>query len=481
MNYATIIYTLGYLLQFEGVFLLAPFAVAVYYDNDEKWMLLGVAAAAALVGTILRLLTRKRRKGKGIHAKEGFIITALSWIIMSAVGAIPFVLSGWIPSFTDAMFEVVSGFTTTGASILTNIEALPRSLLFWRSFTHWIAGMGVLVFMLAVIPSSADEMNIMRAESPGPVVDKLVPKVRQSAFILYAIYAGMTVAEIVILILEGMPTFDSFCLSFGTAGTGGFGIKADSIASYSPLCQNTITIAMFLFGVNFKAYYLILMRKFKGLLKCEEIFWYFIIYAGAVAIICFDMANDIGSIGLTIRQATFQVSSVMTTTGYATTEFNNWHTLSKAIMVGAMFVGACAGSTGGGIKVSRIVLYFKQVHREMFKFVHPRSVKNVRLDGDKVDEETLRQANVYLMAYFFIFAVSFLLVCLDGFDLISSFTAIVATINNIGPGLEMVGPTGSFVAFSILSKWVLILDMLIGRLEIFPILILFHLGTWRKK
>lgn len=479
MNYITIFYTLGTLLQFEGLFLIAPWLVGIYYQDPERWWLLIVALSSVTLGTLVRVILKKRKHGR-IHSKEGFVITAAAWIILSIVGALPFVFSGAIPSFTDAVFETASGFTTTGASILTNVEAMPHCLLFWRSFTHWIGGMGVLVFMLAVLPSSADEMNIMRAESPGPSVDKFVPKVRNTAFLLYAIYGVMTVVEIVVLLIAGMPVFDSFCISFGSAGTGGFGIKNDSMAGYNTACQIIVTVAMFLFGVNFKLYYLIVMRKFKEIIHCEEVFWYTVIYVVAVALIAVDMCHDIGRVSTSVLQAAFQVSSVMTTTGYATTNFDNWHSFSKAILVAVMFCGACAGSTGGGIKVSRIVLYFKQVGREISKYVHPRSVRKVWLDGKPVEEETMRQANVYLMAYFFIYVISLLLVCLDGFDLISSFTAIAATFNNIGPGLGVVGPAGNFSGFSDLSKWVMTFDMISGRLEIFPMLILFRPGTWKK-
>ena len=478
MNYGKIVHILGSLLQVEGFLLALPLLVALLY-GEKCWLTLGAVMIGAIVlGTLLRMKKTNRLQ---IHAKEGFVITALGWLLLSFVGALPFWISGEIPGFTDAFFESASGFTTTGASILTNVEAMSHGLLFWRSLTHWIGGMGVLVFILAVLPSNADDMNIMKAESPGPSVEKMLPKVRQTAKMLYAIYLGLTILNILLLMMFGMPVFDSFCLSFGAAGTGGFGVRNDSVASYSTSCQIIITIFMFLFGVNFKLYFLIIFRKFKDVLKSEEVLVYTIIYVVAVGFVTFGIVSDVGNFGTALKESAFQVSSIMTTTGYATTDFNLWGSMPKGILVMIMFIGACAGSTGGGMKVSRWILWFKQLKSELSHFLHPRSVKKIRLEGKVVDQETLRTTNVYMMAYLLVFAVSLFLISFDGFDLESTFTAVAATQNNIGPGLGVVGPTGGYSSFSILSKWVMIFDMIAGRLELFPMLILFAPSTWKRK
>ena len=488
MNHRIIINIIGKLIQLEGVFLLFPALIGVCLQEKEFVMLAFTAGASIVAGTALRAIPTKHNR---IRAKEGFVITALAWLIFSIIGALPFWLSRAIPSLTDAIFETASGFTTTGASILTDVEALPKCLLFWRSFTHWIGGMGILVFMLAFVPSSADEMNIMKAESPGPSVEKIVPRVKETAFTLYAIYTVMTVILIIALIIAGMPIFDSVCHAFGTAGTGGFGIKCDSIASYNTACQVILTIGMIMFGCNFNVYYLILMKKFKDLIHAEEVISYLVIYFVATALVSVGTINGLlhsgryyagfNSVASAIHHSAFQVASVMTTTGFATTDFNMWASLPKAVMVLVMFIGACAGSTGGGIKVSRILLYFKQVVRELQSYIHPSSVRSIRLDGKVVSKDTLRTTNVFLMAYIFIFVASLIVVCFDGFDLVTSFTAVTATINNIGPGLGMVGPTGNFANFGLISKWVFIFDMIAGRLEIFPVLIMLSLATWRRK
>ena len=478
MNYLLIIKFLGTLFQFEGLFMLMPILVGIYFGEESTKYLMITAASAAVIGTMLRCIKPRLKR---LRPKEGFVVTALSWVIMSVTGAMPFWLSGEIESFTDAVFETASGFTTTGASILIDIEAMSKCLLFWRSFTHWIGGMGVLVFMMIFLKSSADEMNLMKAESPGPSVDKLVPKVRTTAFILYAIYSTLTAISIISFNLAGMPMFDSCCIGFGAAGTGGFGVRADSCASYSPLCQVLITISMFLFGVNFKIYFLIIFKKFKEILKCEEVLCYTVIYLIASGIVVLNIVKDIGNLGESVRASFFQTASIMTTTGFATMDFDKWNSMSKAVLVLIMFIGACAGSTGGGMKVSRWILYLKQIKREVSKYIHPRSVKTIRLDGDAINDDTIRGTNVYMMAYASIFIVSLLIVCIDGFDLITNFTSVAATLNNIGPGLGVVGPTGNFAGFSILSKWTFIFDMIAGRLEIFPVLILFAPTTWRKK
>ena len=490
MNYRIIVYTIGRIMTIEAILMLIPVAACIFFDEGIAFELFAVALATLLIGILFQLRKPKRTL---IRAKEGFIITGLTWLVLSIIGAIPFVASGAIPNFTDAVFETASGFTTTGASILTDLDSIPRSILLWRSFTHWIGGMGILMFMLIFIPSTADEMNIMRAESPGPSVEKMVPKVRETARTLYGIYFAMTITLILLLVIAGMPFFDSVCVSFGTAGTGGFGVRGDSIASYSPLCQNIITVGMLMFGVNFNLYYLIIMKKFKDILHCEEVMWYFIIYGTAVTLVTlgtftgfvesvgWEESFTMDALGDAIHHSAFQVASVMTTTGFATVDFDKWAHMPRAVMVLVMFIGACAGSTGGGMKVSRVVLYFKQMVREIQSYIHPNSVRNIRLDGKAVNSNTLRTTNVFLVAYVMVFVFSFLIINFDGFDLITSFTSVAATINNIGPGLGLVGPTGNFSAFSALSKWVFIFDMIAGRLEIFPILIMLAPNTWRKK
>ena len=488
MNHRIVLNNIGKLIRLEGMLLILPTLIGVFLQEKEFLALAVTAGSSIIVGT---LLSRIKTKNTRIRAKEGFVITALVWLIFSIIGAIPFYATGNIKSFTDAIFETASGFTTTGASILRDVEALPKCLLFWRSFTHWIGGMGILVFMMAFASSSADEMNIMRAESPGPSVEKMVPKVKETAIILYGIYTVMTIILIIALIIAGMPVFDSVCHALGTAGTGGFGIKGDSIASYNKVCQGIITVGMMMFGVNFNLYYLIIMKKFKDILHSEEVFTYIIIYFVASILVSIGTVNGFmhsgtyyagfHTVGEAVHHSFFQVAAVMTTTGFATMDFNLWATMPKAIMVLVMFIGACAGSTGGGIKVSRIIIYFKEVVRELQSYIHPSSVKSIRLDGKVVSKDTIRTTNVFLMAYIFIFVGSLVIVCFDGFDLVTSFTAVTATINNIGPGLGIVGPTGNFADFSILAKWVFIFDMIAGRLEIFPVLIMLSIKTWRRK
>ena len=490
MNSKVIIHTIGKILKLEGFLFAIPIIFGVYYSEKATISLCIVAFLSITSGFLLSMIKPDK---KAIRAREGMVITGLAWIILSIVGSLPFIISGAIPSFTDAVFETASGFTTTGASILTDLEVMPRCLLMWRSLTHWIGGMGILVFMIIFIPSSADEMNIMRAESPGPSVEKMVPKVRETALILYSIYFVMTVVLIIALVIAGMPLFDSICLSFGTAGTGGFGIHSDSIAGYSHACQNIITIGMVMFGVNFNLYFLIVMRKFKDIRHSEEVISYLVIYmvasilvtigtfGGIVTKLGWEGAESFGRLHEAIHHATFQVASIMTTTGYATTDFNLWSGMPKAVLVFIMFIGACAGSTGGGIKVSRWILYNKQIAHEIERLIHPNAVTKVRLDGKVVDDKTIRTANVYLMAFVFLFVLSLFIISFDGYDLVTTFTSVAATINNIGPGLGEVGPLGGFSEFSNLSKWVFIFDMIAGRLELFPILIIFSPYTWRRK
>ena len=479
MNYSMIFFIIGWVFIIEAA-LMAPSAlVALLYSERSIW------AFAAAIGLCLLLgvpLVRKQPANKVFYAKEGCVTVALSWIVMSLMGALPFVFSGVIPSIVDAMFETVSGFTTTGASILKDVEVLPRCMLFWRSFTHWIGGMGVLVFLLCLLPMSGGgySMNLMKAESPGPSVSKLVPKVRSTAKLLYGLYVALSLLELTLLLLGSMPLFDALCTTFGTAGTGGFGIKNSSIGEYSAYIQSIVTIFMILFGINFNVYFLLYMRKPKEALRCEEAGWYLAIIAASTLIITVFIRNSFPDLATAFRHAAFQVGSIITTTGFSTVDFNVWPAVPRAILVLLMFIGACAGSTGGGIKVSRIVLLFRTMTREIGQIIHPHMVKKLKFEGRVVGQEVLRSVNAFMVAYVLIFAVSTLFVCLDGFDLVTSFTSVAATLNNIGPGLEFVGPASNFSCFSDLSKIVLIFDMLAGRLEIFPLLVLFFRDTWKK-
>ncbi len=479
MNLSIIVVILGWVVMLEGVFFVPTALVGFCYGEMREglvYLVLGLICMAA--GQLLR--TRKA-KSTTFYAREGFVAVALSWIVLSLIGSLPFVITGDIAAYHDALFEIISGFTTTGSTILTDVEALAHCNLFWRSFSHWIGGMGVLVFILAILPmSGGSTMNLMKAESPGPSVGKLVPRIQETAFILYAIYFAMTVIEMVLLLLGGMPLFEAVCHSFGTAGTGGFGVLGDSIASYSTYIQVVITIFMLLFGTNFTFYYLILMGKPGEARGMTEVKWYLRIYAVVVGLITLNLVLTGTPFLETLQQVAFQVASVMTTTGYATTNFDLWPNFSRAMMVCVMFIGACAGSTGGGMKVSRIMLYVSQVKNELRQQIHPRSVEVVRMDGKAVDHDVIRSANIFLMAYIMIFVGSFLILCLDQFDLVTNFTAVTATLNNIGPGLNVIGPEGTFTGFSLLSKFVLMFDMLAGRLEIIPMLVLFHPQTWKK-
>ena len=479
MNYSMIFFIIGWVFIIEAA-LMAPSAlVAVLYSERSIW------AFAAAIGLCLLLgvpLVRKQPANKVFYAKEGCVTVALSWIVMSLMGALPFVFSGVIPSIVDAMFETVSGFTTTGASILKDVEVLPRCMLFWRSFTHWIGGMGVLVFLLCLLPltGSGYHMNLMKAESPGPSVTKLVPKVQSTAKILYGLYLFLTVLEFILLLVGQMPVFDSLCTVFGTAGTGGFGIKNDSFGSYSTYLQGVVTVFMILFGINFNVYFLFYMKKPKEALRCEEARWYLGIIAASILVITFFVRDFFDSLFLAFHHVAFQVASIITTTGFSSCDFDLWPTLSKEILVMLMFVGACAGSTGGGMKVSRILILGKTLKKELKQALHPQVVAPVRMDGKLLNHETIRATNVYVAAYIFIFAASFLLISLDGFDMVTNFTAIAATLNNIGPGLNQVGPMMNFGSYSNPAKLVMIFDMLAGRLEIFPLLVFFLPDTWRR-
>ncbi|MBO5452410.1 MAG: TrkH family potassium uptake protein [Clostridia bacterium] len=479
MNYRIIRYTLGCTLYIEAFCFLIPLLCAVF--NSEFQYIPHILFSIALCVLCGFLLAFKKPADKTMYAKEGFISVAMSWIIISIFGAIPFMTTGFIPNFFDALFETVSGFTTTGASILTDVEALPKCLLLWRSFSHWIGGMGVLVFLVAILPlSGGDNMHLIKAESPGPAVSKLVPKVRSTAKILYLIYIGITVTQIILLKLGGLDWFESLALSFGTAGTGGFGTRNSGIAEYSPYVQNIITIFMILFGIDFSFYYLILMRKLKSALKMEEVRGYLLIILTAIVVIMINCYGMYSNIWDNLRYTAFQVGSIITTTGYSTVDFNLWPELSKTIILILMFIGACAGSTGGGIKVSRIMIFLKGIFKEIKLAIHPRRTVKVTMNGRMIEHETVRGVNVYMAAYIVIFFVALLIISIDNFDFTTNFSAVAATLNNIGPGLNLVGPVSNFSCYSDLSTFVLTVAMLIGRLEIFPILILFSRHTWRK-
>lgn len=480
MNIGIIFYFLGWVLIIEAVLMLLPCAVSVIYGDGCLLFFLAVMAVCLAIGWIT---SHKRPKNSVFYAREGFVAVALIWVVLSFFGALPFWLSGQIPSLTDALFETISGFTTTGASILNNVEGLSPSMLMWRSFTHWVGGMGVLVFVLAIMPLAGGgyAMHIMRAESPGPSVGKLTPKIKTTAKILYVIYLAMTLIQVVLLLLGGMPLFDALATSFGTAGTGGFGIKNSSIAYYdSYYLQGVITVFMILFGVNFNVYYLFLIRKFKEGFLCEEARVYLGIIALSVLCITLNVRGMFPTLFDAFHHTAFQVGSIITTTGFSTVDFNSWPQFSQCILIGLMFIGACAGSTGGGMKISRIVIWVKEAKKEILSLIHPRSIKVLKIEGKAIGDEVVQSANAYFIAYFLIFSVSVLLVSLDNFDFTTTFTAVAATFNNIGPGLGGVGPVSNFSQLSFLSKYVLMFDMLAGRLEIFPMLLLFAPSTWKR-
>lgn len=479
MNFGFITYILGWILNFQSGFLLLTFILSLFYGEKSGYALLVSAAISFLVGL---LCTWRKPKHKSFYAKDGFVAVALGWIVVSISGALPFVISGEIPSIFDAMFETISGYTTTGATILTNVEAMSKCLLFWRSFTHWIGGMGVLVFVMCILPlAGGNNMHLMRAESPGPSVGKLVPRVHSTAVILYGIYTALTVAEVIFLLCGGMNMFESVTTAFGTAGTGGFGVKNTSIAGYSTYIQNVVGVFMVLFGVNFSIYFLALVRKPKEILQSDELKSYIGIIIASTLLIGFNIRGYFPTLGKAIQQAFFQVGSIMTTTGFSTTDFNKWPSLSKGILVALMFVGACAGSTGGGIKVSRIVMAFKNIRNEIASFVHPKSVHTLRMEGKTVKGDVVRSVNTYIVLYFIVFGVSVLLISLENFSLETSFTSVAATLNNIGPGLDLVGPMDNFAKFNPFSKCVFMFDMLAGRLELIPMLILFSPWVWKRK
>jgi len=484
MNYKMMGRFIALTMAVESLFMLPALFISLFKGetNSAKGFLITIAIML-LLETALFLLCKGAQKV--FYAKEGFVCVTVSWIVLSIMGCLPFVLSGEIPNFVDALFETVSGFTTTGASILSDVESMSRGLLYWRSFSHWLGGMGVLVFLLAVTSGSGQEsgftMHLLRAESPGPDVGKLVPRMRQTAIILYLIYIGLSVANLIFLLIGGMPFFEALCTMFGTAGTGGFGVKNDSIASYSTYIQIVTTVFMFLFGVNFSCYYLILLKQFKSVFKDEELRLYGGIVLTAIILISINIYDLYGNLGETVLHASFQVSSIITTTGYSTADFDLWPSFSKAILLALMAIGACAGSTGGGLKCARILLLLKNLKRNIRQIIHPRKVILVRSNGGTISEKVLANTNAYLAAYTVIGIISFILISLDGFSAGTNFSAVLACFNNIGPGIEAVGAACNYGGYSILSKIVLIFDMLAGRLEIFPILVLFSRSTWKNR
>lgn len=480
MNYAMIFNNIGKILLVEAVLLVFPAISAVIYGDDTLFSFSLTIAALAVTGL---LCLRKKAKKSAIYAKEGYALVALSWILMSLFGALPFYISGYIPNFIDAFFETVSGFTTTGSTILSNVEALPKSLLFWRSFTHWIGGMGILVFIIAVMPKTENSsMHVMRAEVPGPTVGKLVSKLRASARILYGIYCVLTLAEIIMLFAGGMPLFDCIVNSFATAGTGGFGILSNSIESYNSLyAEMVIAVFMLIFGVNFNLYYMIIIKQGRQALKSEELRWYLGIVTCSVIIIALSLINTKHDIGEAFRYSFFQVASIMTTTGFSTTNFDTWPVIAKCVLVFLMVIGACAGSTGGGIKVSRLMILIKSSLRDIRKAINPRSIETVKIDRHSVEEPVVKSASVFFATFMLITALSVMVVAIDGRDIVTTVTSVIACIGNIGPGLGAVGPYGNFADFSTLSKLVLSFDMLAGRLELIPMLMIFSPYAWSRK
>ena len=484
MNYKMMGRFIGLLLMVESIFMMPALIISLCMKEGSS--IIGFTITIVIlwgIGILLRLLCRKAKKS--FFAKEGLVCVGIGWLIMSLLGCLPFFLSKAIPNYVDALFEMVSGFTTTGASILEQVEGLPYGILYWRSFSHWLGGMGVLVFLLA-IPMSGEggsgfTMHLLRAESPGPNVGKLVPKMKQTAQILYILYIGLTIVNVIFLLIGGMPLFDAVCTAFGTAGTGGFGIKGDSMAGYSPYIQNVCTVFMLLFGVNFSCYYLLLLKQIKNVLKDEELRIYLGVILVSILLIVWNLRGFYDTLEETVRHAAFQVASIITTTGYATTDFDLWPGFSKAILLFLMIIGACAGSTGGGFKCGRALLVLKNLRRSVRQLIRPQRVQVVRMNGQAVDEKVLANTNTYVSAYVIIIIASFLLISVDGFSLMTNFSAVMACFNNIGPGFEAVGPTSSFASYSMFSKLVLIWDMLAGRLEIFPILILSSRTTWRQK
>ncbi|MDD6023596.1 MAG: TrkH family potassium uptake protein [Oscillospiraceae bacterium] len=483
MNYKMIGRYISWILLVEAVFMVPALIISLACgEMHGVFAFLETIGMILVVAGILFLLCRGARQI--FYAREGFLCVGLGWIVLSIMGCLPFVLSGEIPHFVDALFETVSGFTTTGASILTAVEPLSKGILYWRSFTHWLGGMGVLVFLLALASTETRgdgfALHILRAESPGPSVDKMTPHIRDSAMILYFLYIFLTVLDIAFLLIGKMPVFDAVCTAFGTAGTGGFGVRNDSIAGYSPYIQNVCTVFMLLFGVNFNCYYLLLLRRFRSVVKNEELRLYFGVVLVSILLIAWDVRGLYATLEETFRHSAFQVASIMTTTGFATTDFDLWPSFSKSILLCLMVIGACAGSTGGGLKCGRVLLLMKSLVRSIRKALRPNKVQVIRSDGRTIDEQVLTNTNAYLAAYVIIIVLSMIIISKDGLSVATNFSAVLACFNNIGPGLEVVGPTCNYSMYSVISKLVLIFDMLAGRLEIFPMLALFTRAGWKN-
>ncbi len=483
MNYKMMGRFLSMILAIEGALMVPAFLISIGYGetNSSRSFLITIGILLA-VSAILALLSGHAKTD--FYAREGLVCVGVGWILMSALGCLPFVLSGAIPNYIDALFEMVSGFTTTGSSILTDLTLIPKSILYWRSFSHWLGGMGVLVFLLAIVPIGGQNegftMHLLRAESPGPTVGKLVPRMRQTTAMLYLCYLALSAVNLIFLLLGGLPLFDACCIMFGTAGTGGFGIVNDSLASYSPYIQNVCTVFMLLFGINFSCYYLLLLRQFRSVFRDEELRLYVGVVATSIVLIAFNIYKIYGNVGDTVRHAAAQVASIISTSGFATTDFDLWPGFSKAILMILMIFGACAGSTAGGLKIARVLLLMKTLRRNIGQILRPQKVKVIRVNDKPVDEKILANTNAYFFTYIVILFASFLIVSLDDFSITTSFTSVLTCLNNVGPGFEAVGPTCNFSEFSILSKIVLIMDMLAGRLEIFPILVLFTPRAWKR-
>lgn len=484
MNYKVMGRFISKILAVEAVFMIPAMLISVF-DKEYKAFISFVLSILIIMAVSALLFVLGRKAKQRFFVKEGLACVGLSWIAISLLGCLPFYISGEIPHFIDALFEMVSGFTTTGSSILPEVETMSRGMLYWRSFSHWLGGMGVLVFLLAVTPANGRSnrftLHLLRAESPGPNVEKLAPRMRDTAMILYMLYMALTVMNVIFLLLGGISLFDSVCTAFGTAGTGGFGIKNDSMAGYSPYIQNVCTIFMLLFGVNFSCYYLLLLRRFKTVLKDGELRLYLGLVVASITSITINIYHMFGSIGEALHHAAFTVASIITTTGFATVDFDKWPEFSKSIIVVLMMIGACAGSTGGGFKCGRLLLLLKSIRRGIRKTLNPNKVEVIRNNGNAVNEKVISGINIYVATYFIIIFGSFLLIAVDGFSIITNFTAVLSCFNNIGPGLDQVGPTCNFGLFSDFSKIILIIDMLAGRLEIYPILILFSRDVWSFK
>ena len=478
MNFSLIFYMIGWSLSIEAAFMIPSLLVSLIYHESVGPLILSVIFCI-IIG---RGLTIRKPENRYFTLKEGYLSAALVWIVLSLAGMLPFLLSGIIPDPVNALFESVSGFTTTGASILSDVEAVPHGILFWRSMTHWIGGMGVLVFLIAIIPMfDGSKMNLMKAESPGPSVTRIMPTAKESAGVLYKIYFFLTVLQIVLLAAGGMPMFDSLAITFGTAGTGGFGVLNDSCASYSVYSQIVITVFMILFSINFNVYFYLIRRKWKESLSIEEVRWYLAIIAVSITIISFSIRHQYSTVGDTVRNAAFQVASIISSTGFSTTDFASWPILACEILIMLMLIGACSGSTGGGFKVCRVEVLIRTLRSELIQYLYPGSIRQIRVDGKKISQSTIHSIHVFLGAYVMIFTASVLLISIsDQYDFLTNFSAVAATLSNIGPGFGGVGPMNNFAGFSAFSRMVLIIDMLAGRLEIFPLLLLFYPAAWKR-